>query len=55
MRTIEWRDGSVVTVDQTRLPLETLILKIKTVDMMAEAIKTLRVRGAPLLGACAGF
>jgi methylthioribose-1-phosphate isomerase len=55
MRTIEWRDGSVVTVDQTRLPLETLILKIKTVDMMAEAIKTLRVRGAPLLGACAAY
>ena len=55
MRTIEWRDGSVITVDQTRLPLETLILKIKTVDMMAEAIKTLRVRGAPLLGACAAY
>jgi len=55
MRTIEWRDGIVVTVDQTKLPLETLILKIKTVDMMAEAIKNLRVRGAPLLGACAAY
>jgi len=55
MRTIEWRDGSVVTVDQTKLPLETLILKIETVEMMAEAIKNLRVRGAPLLGACAAY
>ncbi len=55
MRTIGWKDGYVVTVDQTKLPLETATLKIKTVDMMAEAIKNLRVRGAPLLGACAAF
>ena len=55
MRTIEWKDGTVVTVDQTRLPLETVVLKIKTVEEMAEAIKNLRVRGAPLLGASAAF
>jgi len=55
MRTIEWQDGTVITVDQTRLPLETVTLKIKTVDAMAEAIKNLRVRGAPLLGAAAAF
>jgi methylthioribose-1-phosphate isomerase len=55
MRTITWQDGTVITVDQTKLPLETVTLKIKTVDQMAEAIKNLRVRGAPLLGACAAF
>jgi methylthioribose-1-phosphate isomerase len=55
MRTITWQDGTVITVDQTRLPLETVTLKIKTVEEMAEAIKNLRVRGAPLLGAAAGF
>jgi methylthioribose-1-phosphate isomerase len=55
MRTIEWQDGTVITVDQTRLPIETVILKIKTVETMAEAIKNLRVRGAPLLGASAAF
>lgn len=55
MRTIKWQDGIVVTVDQTKLPLETVALKIKTVDEMAEAIKNLRVRGAPLLGASAAF
>jgi methylthioribose-1-phosphate isomerase len=55
MRTIEWQDGTVITVDQTRLPLETVNLKIKTVEEMAEAIKNLRVRGAPLLGASAAF
>ena len=55
MRTIDWQNGTVITVDQTKLPLETLTLKLKTADEMAEAIKNLRVRGAPLLGACAAF
>ena len=55
MRTIEWKDGTVITIDQTRLPHETVTLKIKTIDEMAEAIKNLRIRGAPLLGAAAAF
>jgi methylthioribose-1-phosphate isomerase len=55
MRTIEWRNGTVLTLDQTRLPLETVTLEITTCDQMAEAIKNLRVRGAPLLGAAAAF
>jgi len=55
MRTIEWRNGTVFTLDQTRLPHETITLEITTCNQMAEAIKNLRVRGAPLLGAAAAF
>jgi methylthioribose-1-phosphate isomerase len=55
MRTIEWRDGTVITIDQTRLPHEAITLKIKTIDEMAEAIKNMRIRGAPLLGAASAF
>jgi len=55
MRIIEWKDGTVITLDQTKLPLKEVSLEIKTVEQMAEAIKTLRVRGAPLLGVAAGF
>ncbi len=55
MRMIKWQNGTVITPDQTRLPLQEVTLEIKTVEQMAEAIKTLRVRGAPLLGAAAGF
>ena len=55
MRTIEWRDGRVATIDQMRLPHETVILKMKTCNEVAEAIKTMRIRGAPLLGAAAAF
>jgi methylthioribose-1-phosphate isomerase len=55
MRTIKWCEGTVLTVDQTKLPNEIVTLELKTVEQMAEAIKTLRIRGAPLLGAAAGF
>ena len=55
MRMIKWQNGTVITPDQTKLPLQEVALEIKTVDQMAEAIKNLRVRGAPLLGAAAGF
>jgi len=52
---IKWQNGIVITPDQTKLPLQEVTLEIKTVEQMAEAIKVLRVRGAPLLGAAAGF
>ena len=55
MRTIKWCNGTVLTVDQTKLPLEIVTLELTSVDQIAEAIKTLRIRGAPLLGAAAGF
>jgi methylthioribose-1-phosphate isomerase len=55
MRMIKWQNGAVITLDQTKLPLKEVILEITTVEQLAEAIKTLRVRGAPLLGAAAGF
>ena len=55
MRTIKWCDGTVLTVDQTKLPHEIVTLELTTVDQMAEAIKNLRIRGAPLLGAAAAF
>ncbi len=55
MRMIIWDNGTVITPDQTKLPLEEVTLKITTADQMCEAVKVLRVRGAPLLGAAAGF
>lgn len=55
MRTIEWHDGTVVTIDQTKLPQETVFLEMKNVTEVADAIKTMKIRGAPLLGAAAAF
>jgi len=55
MRTIEWDDGIVKTIDQTLLPHKTVILDLKTAEDVAEAIRNMRIRGAPLLGASAAF
>jgi methylthioribose-1-phosphate isomerase len=55
VRTIEWRDGTIATIDQTKLPQETMFLEMKNVIEVADAIKTMKMRGAPLLGAAAAF
>jgi methylthioribose-1-phosphate isomerase len=51
VRTIDWRDGKVVIVDQTLLPHELALLELGTVDELVDAIGRLAVRGAPALGA----
>ena len=50
MRTIDWVDGKIRIIDQTRLPAEEVVLYLSTVGELAEAISSLRVRGAPALG-----
>jgi methylthioribose-1-phosphate isomerase len=55
MRTIEWHNGHVITLDQTKLPLETVTVEINKCDEMADAIRTMKIRGAPLLGAATAF
>ena len=49
-------DGrSVHIIDQTRLPHEFVTRTLSTVSEVAEAIKAMRVRGAPLIGATAAY
>src|SRR5438445_5561700 len=48
---LTWRAGSIEALDQTALPHQVRVLRITTVDHLVEAITTLAVRGAPLLGA----
>ncbi len=57
MRTIDWNNESktVIMVDQTLLPNEYKIIECKTLSTLCEAIKSLRIRGAPALGAAGGF
>ena len=54
-RTIEWHNGTVLTIDQSKLPHKVVILEMRSCDEVAEAIKTMKIRGAPLLGAAAAF
>ncbi|MFW2338772.1 MAG: S-methyl-5-thioribose-1-phosphate isomerase [Acidimicrobiia bacterium] len=54
---IRWADDrtAISVLDQTRLPSEVVELKLTTVDAIEEAIKSLRVRGAPLIGITAAM
>jgi methylthioribose-1-phosphate isomerase len=50
------RDGwSVDIIDQTRLPHEFRVRTLQSPEDAAEAIRTMRVRGAPLIGATAAY
>ncbi len=55
MRTVQWNDGAVELIDQTRLPdvLETVVCK--KWEEVADAIVTMKVRGAPAIGVVAAM
>jgi methylthioribose-1-phosphate isomerase len=53
---ISWSpEGGIRLLDQTLLPAEERYLILDSVESVAEAIKTLRVRGAPLIGIAAAM
>jgi methylthioribose-1-phosphate isomerase len=51
---IEDGDGLLI-LDQTRLPRETVMLRLGTLEDAAHAIRVMQVRGAPLIGATAAY
>lgn len=56
--TLHWvgeLDGHLVMIDQRRLPTELVELECRDVETLHEAIRTLRVRGAPAIGIAAAF
>jgi methylthioribose-1-phosphate isomerase len=50
IRTITWQDGLVRLIDQRKLPCKTEFIECHTHQEVAEAIRTLAVRGAPAIG-----
>lgn len=55
MRTIWWKKGKVVLIDQTKLPSEEKYIETDDYHRVAEAIKVLSVRGAPAIGVAAAY
>lgn len=55
LRTVEWKNDSVVMIDQTKLPNELVFVKYTNYNDVAEAIRTLVVRGAPAIGVSGAF
>ncbi len=55
VETIQWTEEGVVMIDQTRLPLEETYITCRTYEEVAEAIRTMVIRGAPAIGVAAAM
>ena len=55
VETIQWTDAGVVMIDQTRLPREQSFVTCRTYLEVADAIKTMVIRGAPAIGVAAAM
>jgi methylthioribose-1-phosphate isomerase len=55
MKPLEWINGNVRFLDQTKLPLEEVYIKTDDVVVLTEAIRRLAIRGAPLIGIAAAY
>ncbi len=55
IKTIEYIDGVVRMIDQTRLPAEKEFVDCRTIEEVGNAIKTMIIRGAPAIGVAAAM
>ena len=55
LKTVEWKDKSVVMIDQTKLPNELIFVTYTDYNDVANAIRTLVIRGAPAIGVAGAF
>ena len=55
LKTIEWKNNSVIMIDQTKLPNSLEYVTYTDYNQVADAIRTLVVRGAPAIGISGAF
>ncbi len=55
IETIQWTDSGVVMIDQTRLPREEVYVTCTDYREVAEAIRSMVIRGAPAIGVAAAM
>ena len=55
LKTVEWKNNSVVMIDQTKLPNSLEFVTYTDYTQVADAIRTLVVRGAPAIGVSGAF
>jgi len=53
--TVEWKDGAIRLLDQSKLPVQVEFLDCKDVESVAQVIRELKVRGAPAIGVTAAM
>src|SRR6266700_86199 len=52
---VRWKNGVLEAVDQTKLPGRLVYVRMRTVDQVCSAIRSMKVRGAPLIGVVGGY
>ena len=55
LKTLEWKNNSVIMIDQTKLPNTLEFVTYTDFNQIADAIRTLVVRGAPAIGVSGAF
>jgi methylthioribose-1-phosphate isomerase len=55
LETLKWTDSGVLFIDQTKLPTEEVWVNFKSYEAVADAIRTMVVRGAPAIGCAAAM
>ena len=55
IRPVDWLDDRLRIIDQTRLPADIVYLEFTEYHGVVEAIKELKVRGAPAIGVAAAY
>jgi methylthioribose-1-phosphate isomerase len=55
VETIQWTPDGVVMIDQTKLPREEVYVTCTTYEEVADAIRTMVIRGAPAIGVAAAM
>ena len=55
VETLQWTDAGVVMIDQTRLPREQVFVTCRSYQDVAEAIRSMVIRGAPAIGVAAAM
>jgi methylthioribose-1-phosphate isomerase len=55
VETIQWTPAGVVMIDQTKLPRETVFVTCRNYNEVAEAIRSMIIRGAPAIGVAAAM
>src|SRR2546430_14853338 len=52
---LRWRNGALEVIDQTLLPPKLLYVRLRNAEQVGGVIRTMRVRGAPLIGVVGAY
>src|SRR5437870_13462514 len=51
---VRWKNGALEAIDTTKLPSRLVYVRMRTVDQVCSSIRSMKVRGAPLIGVVGG-